>query len=91
VIRQVNVPIPGLHPALEGFAIIQFSDICLRPFSRPDLVRHAVDMANSLRPDLVVLTGDYVWRDQDAAFELAPLLAGLDARCGVFLVMGNHD
>jgi predicted MPP superfamily phosphohydrolase len=48
-------------------------------------------MANSLRPDLTVLTGDYVWRVRAAADELAPILAGLDARYGVYSVMGNHD
>jgi predicted MPP superfamily phosphohydrolase len=35
--------------------------------------------------------GDYVWRDVGAVFELAPLLAGLNARYGVFVGIGNHD
>ena len=48
-------------------------------------------MSNALNPDLVVLTGDYVWRDQDAVFELTPILAGLNARHGVYSVLGNHD
>ena len=48
-------------------------------------------MSNALHPDLVVLTGDYVWRDQDAVFELTPILAGLNARHGVYSVLGNHD
>jgi predicted MPP superfamily phosphohydrolase len=67
------------------------TDIHLLPYTRPNLVRRAVAMTNSLRPDLVVLTGDYVWRNRGAAFELAPILAGLDARYGVYSVMGNHD
>jgi len=37
-------------------------------------------MANALKPDLIVLLGDYVWRDVEAIFDLAPVLAGLDAR-----------
>jgi hypothetical protein len=48
-------------------------------------------MANQLQPDLIVLTGDYVWRTREAVFEVAPLLAGLNARYGVYSVMGNHD
>jgi predicted MPP superfamily phosphohydrolase len=48
-------------------------------------------MSNSLRPDLVVLTGDYVWREQEAIFELTPILSGLNARHGVYSVLGNHD
>jgi predicted MPP superfamily phosphohydrolase len=91
VVDQVLIPIKNLKPSLEGFTILQLSDIHLRPFTTPDLVKKAVEMSNRLRPDLVVLTGDYVWRDQEAAFELAPILAGLDARYGVYSVLGNHD
>jgi hypothetical protein len=91
VVERVLVPIPGLKPALEGFSIVQLSDIHLLPYTRAGLVRKAVEMANSLKPDLVVLTGDFVWRVEAAADELAPLLANLNARYGVFSVMGNHD
>jgi predicted MPP superfamily phosphohydrolase len=91
VVDQVLVPIKNLKPSLEGFTILQLSDIHLRPFTKPDLVKKAVEISNRLRPDLVALTGDYVWRNQEAAFELAPILAGLDARYGVYSVLGNHD
>jgi predicted MPP superfamily phosphohydrolase len=91
VVDQVLIPIKKLKPALEGFTIVQLSDIHLRPFTKPDLVKKAVEMSNRLRPDLVVLTGDYVWRNQEAAFELAPILSGLNARHGVYSVLGNHD
>jgi uncharacterized protein len=91
VLERVEIPIRNLKPALEGFTIVQLSDIHLRPYTKPDLVKQAVEMSNELRPDLVVMTGDYVWRVQEAAFELAPLLAGFNARHGVYSVLGNHD
>jgi uncharacterized protein len=91
VLERVEIPIRNLQPALEGFTIVQLSDIHLQPFTKPDLVKKAVEMSNQLNPDLVVLTGDYVWRDQEAAFELTPLLTKLNARHGVFSVLGNHD
>jgi predicted MPP superfamily phosphohydrolase len=91
VLERVEIPIRNLHPALEGFTIVQLSDIHLQPFTRPELVQKAVEMSNQLKPDLVVLTGDYVWRDQDAVFELTPILSGLNARQGVYSVLGNHD
>jgi predicted MPP superfamily phosphohydrolase len=91
VLDRVQIPIKNLKPALEGFTIVQLSDIHLQPYTKPDLVRKAVELSNSLNPDLVVLTGDYVWRDQEAAFELAPILARLNARHGVYSVLGNHD
>jgi len=91
VLERVEISIRNLKPALEGFTIVQLSDIHLRPYTKPDLVKRAVEMSNELRPDLVVLTGDYVWREQEAAFELAPILAGLNARHGIYSVLGNHD
>lgn len=91
VLERVEIPIKDLKPALEGFTIAQLSDIHLQPFTKPDLVRKAVEMSNAQDPDLVVLTGDYVWHDQEAVFELAPILAGLNARHGVYSVLGNHD
>ena len=91
VVETVSIPIRGLHPALEGFTIVQMTDIHLRPYTRPTLVQRAVAMANQLQPDLIVLTGDYIWRTHEAVYEVASLLAGLNARYGVYSVMGNHD
>ncbi len=48
-------------------------------------------MANALQPNLTVLLGDYVWHELEAIFDLAPVLAGLNARHGVFAATGNHD
>ena len=91
VVYRISIPIRGLHPALEGFTIVQMADIHLRPYTQANLVAKAVAIANKLQPDLIVLTGDFVWRIHEAAFEIAPLLAKLNARYGVYSVMGNHD
>ena len=91
VVETISIPIRGLHPALEGFSIVQLTDIHLRPFTRPSLVQRSIAMANQLQPDLIVLTGDYIWRSHEAVYEVASLLAGLNARYGVYAVMGNHD
>jgi predicted MPP superfamily phosphohydrolase len=90
-VEQIRLPIPGLHPALDGFKIVQLSDFHLYPFTQVSFIREAVARANGLRPDLTVLTGDYVSHIAEAIFELAPALAGLNARLGVFTVLGNHD
>jgi predicted MPP superfamily phosphohydrolase len=90
-IERVTLPIPGLPPAFEGYVIAQLTDIHLLPYTRPEFVREVVATANALQPDLVTLTGDYVWHNAEAMDELAPILAGLNARDGVFAVLGNHD
>ncbi len=91
VVERVTIPIKNLHPALEGFTIAQMADFHLRPFTKPPLIEEAVAISNSLSPDLVVLSGDYVWKDVNSIFELAPILGGLNAKHGVYASIGNHD
>jgi predicted MPP superfamily phosphohydrolase len=91
VIEYIDIPIPGLPAALEGFRIVQISDIHYYPITTLELVDQAVQMANELKPDLILLTGDYVWHEVEAIFDLMPSLARLDAKHGVFANLGNHD
>ncbi|HBX68331.1 MAG TPA: metallophosphoesterase [Chloroflexi bacterium] len=91
VVERVRIPIPGLPLALEGFRIVQISDIHLFPLTTLELVDQAVRLANQLNPDLTVLTGDYVWHEVQAIYDLVPSLARLNARHGVYACLGNHD
>jgi predicted MPP superfamily phosphohydrolase len=67
------------------------SDHHLFPFTPRGLLEGAVEQANSLRPDLVLLGGDYVCADGESIRELAPILGRLNAKYGVFVVQGNYD
>ena len=91
VVKHITIPVKNLHPALEGFKIVQLTDIHIYPITPIEVAAQAVEIANSLEPDLTVLTGDYVWREGEAIFDLAPVLADLDARQGVYAIIGNHD
>lgn len=91
VVDRVPISIKNLHPDLEGFTLLQMTDLHLYPITQPSLIQKSVAIANNLNPDLVVLTGDYVWQVLDAIGELAPILAGLDAKYGIFSTLGNHD
>ena len=90
-LERITIPVKRLHPALEGFTIAQLTDFHLYPYTQPDLIRQAVEITNSIKPDLIVLTGDYVWRNVEAIFVLAPILSNLNATQGVYSVIGNHD
>jgi hypothetical protein len=50
------------------------SDHQLFPFTSPGLIEEAVDQANALQPDLVLLGGDHVCADVESIFELGPIL-----------------
>jgi len=90
-ITRIEIPIPGLPQDLDGLAIAQLSDLHLGPHIEARHIGRAVDLVNDLKPDLVVLTGDYVSGSADFAGPCAVELSRLNAPYGVSAVLGNHD
>ncbi len=88
---QVTVPIANLPSQMEGYRIVQLSDLHLYPFTRLSAVQQAFEVANALKPDLIVITGDFVTTSAEAIQDMEPLLGGLNARDGIFCTLGNHD
>jgi len=90
-VTRPRIALRRLPKALEGFTIAHLSDIHLGPYVRPQDVRMAVWMVNALKPDLIVLTGDFVYHSARYSAACAKELASLSAPCGVYAVLGNHD
>ncbi len=90
-VSQYRVPMPGLGRDLDGLRIVHLTDIHHGLYFSADALLAAVELANSLQPDLIALTGDYVSYSRNFAHSAAELLAGLRAPRGVFAVLGNHD
>ncbi len=90
VVRQ-RIRLARLPKAFESFRIAQLSDVHIGPFTTADYIRHCVTITNGLKPDLVVLTGDYISWDPQAEGEAVRALAGLRAPHGVFGCLGNHE
>ena len=89
--------ISGLPAAFEGLRVAQMSDIHLDEFTEPLFLQHAVDRINSLHPDLVLLTGDFVSDGVttthfaiEAGWHCAKILKNIQCK-QVFAVLGNHD
>lgn len=91
VLERKTVKLPKLPNAFDGFRIVLLTDLHLHPFTSANLIRRTVEISNSLKPDLVLLGGDYVCGFAEAAFELGPILESLDAKHGLFAVLGNQD
>ena len=91
VLERRTVKLPNLPSAFDGFRIVLLTDLHLHPFTSVNLIRRTVEISNSLKPDLVLLGGDYVCGFAEAAFELGSILERLDAKHGLFGVLGNHD
>jgi uncharacterized protein len=87
-LRTIDVPLPGLRPELAGLRIVHLSDFHLGVPSRGTrAVERAVDWAERLDPDLVLISGDLLSRPRGES-RLRALVARLP-RC--YAVYGNHD
>jgi predicted MPP superfamily phosphohydrolase len=91
VLRRVEIELERWPRALDGFRIVQLSDVHIGPILGREFARQLVARANALDPDLVAITGDLVDGGvRQLADEVAPF-EGLRGRHGVFFVTGNHD
>lgn len=92
-VAQIELPLPGLDPAFDGYRIVQMSDIHADNvwMTRTRLAR-IVATVQAQQPDLVVVTGDFLFSDDPpASREPLQALTGLAAPDGVWAVTGNHD
>jgi predicted MPP superfamily phosphohydrolase len=84
---------------MNGFTIALLSDFHYDPYFSVHPLHAAVPMVNSLHPDLIVLTGDFVsapliGSHAEAALDAEPcarLLHQMRAPQGLWAVLGNHD
>jgi predicted MPP superfamily phosphohydrolase len=87
----VEVPMSNLPVALQGFTIVQISDIHVGPTIRHRYVEGIVEAVNRLKPDLVAITGDLVDGSVPELGAHIEPLSRLVSRHGSFFVTGNHE
>ncbi|HYC78004.1 MAG TPA: metallophosphoesterase [Planctomycetota bacterium] len=90
-LNEVVVRTPDLPSALDGFRIVQLSDVHLGPTHGADFMARCVERANAARPDVIAVTGDLVDGFVDDLAPAAAPLAELRARHGAWFVTGNHE
>ncbi|MBP0593680.1 metallophosphoesterase [Paraburkholderia sp. LEh10] len=88
---SIDVPIDDLPRALNGFTIVQISDIHVGPTIKRGYVDAIVDAVNRLKPDLIAVTGDVVDGTVEHLSDHTLPLSRLSARHGAYLVTGNHE
>lgn len=86
-----TIRLTSLPKVFHGFRIAQLSDIHIGPFMGENEIRKYVQIANELKPDLMVITGDYVTWDPSTQKAVVNALRGLKAPFGVFGCLGNHE
>ncbi|MBI1255975.1 MAG: metallophosphoesterase [Chloroflexi bacterium] len=92
-LHNIEIALPGLPPAFDGYRIAQFSDLHFdRRATTPVRLRELVTAINAQQPDLIAFTGDFVtegipFRSED----LIPALRELHAHDAKVAIFGNHD
>lgn len=90
-VERVEASLAKLPSGLDGFRIVQLSDLHVGPTLGRSFIERVVEEVNGLRPDVVAVTGDLVDASvEDLARHVAPL-ADLVSTYGTFFVTGNHE
>jgi uncharacterized protein len=84
-----QVVVPGLDPAHDGLRIAHLTDLHVGMMTPDAKILRAFKRAADARPDLLVMTGDFVCYSPKFVGKLGELTKGLDMP--VYTVLGNHD
>jgi len=90
-VREVDLPVPNLHPDFEGFRIGQLSDLHVSPWLSVSDAARTVDMLNERKPNLTVVTGDLITQPGDPLDGAIREIGRLRADAGVLGCLGNHE
>ncbi len=91
IVKYVDIPVARLPESFHGFTIAHLSDLHIGSLTPRSWGERWVRMANALKPDIAVITGDLVTSGTHFHRDIADVVAGLRAKSGVFVSMGNHD
>lgn len=90
-LERVQITLKRLPKKLDGFKIIHLSDTHHSPFTSLEHIARTVKIANRLKPDMFILTGDYVSHEASYIEPVAKVLGELESEFGTFACLGNHD
>ena len=91
-VNEVEVPISSLPTPFDGYRVAQISDLHVGTFGiDTTFLDEVVEKINSLDVDAVMFTGDIVNRNSAELQPFVSTLSRINARDGVFSVLGNHD
>lgn len=96
-IVQRDLPIANLPAALNGRTLCQISDLHACNYVSESYLKHSLDRARAFKPDIVVVTGDFVtWQEyvpeRERIAQLHRVLAHLPrGRIATLGIPGNHD
>ena len=90
-VRKVTVPSSDLPAEMNGYKIVQISDLHAGSITRINQFEKAIDLINNEEADLVVFTGDLVNSFPSEMNDILENLLRIQSKNGVYSILGNHD
>ncbi|MGC1308491.1 MAG: metallophosphoesterase [Phormidesmis sp.] len=91
-VERHTIEILDLPERLNGTTIVQLSDFHFDGLRLSNkLLAKTIDRIQTINPDLIALTGDFVTDDPTPIHELVSRIKHLPSRYGMVAVLGNHD
>ena len=90
-VQRVPIVLENLPPELDGYRIVQWSDVHVGPTIGRRFLQTLVERTNALDADAIAITGDFVDGPIETLRDEITPLRDLRARDGVFYVTGNHE
>jgi uncharacterized protein len=90
-IHRRPMVLSNLDPAMEGWKVVQISDLHYSPVVWRKYLIQFMRWVNDLEPQVVVVTGDLITGGYRYADRIATLLSHVKAPHGVICTFGNHD
>ena len=90
-VLKYELEFDDLPEAFDGYQITQISDVHSGSFDNAEKVAYGVDLVNQQKSDVILFTGDIVNDRCDELRPWAETFSKLEAKDGVFSILGNHD
>ena len=91
VVKRVEVKLARMPLSLNGFRLVQISDIHIGSLLKRRHAERIATKVNALSPDLLVLTGDLADGTVAALKHEVEPLRRINAKYGRFFITGNHE
>ena len=90
-IRTTDLKVANLPPGLAGLRIVHIADIQVDSRTNTSKLDPYIALINSLKPDLILFSGDAVTSGTSFVEQAADTLSKLNSRFGTYACVGDHD
>ena len=91
-VEHLNLSVDHFPAAWDSLRMVQLTDFHYDGLRLSDwLLTEAIAVTNAAKPDLILLTGDFVTHDPSPIYSLVQQLSKLNSRLGTYAILGNHD